>query len=158
MRTNATFQVQRAPELVRLQRDRIKFQSTLSTRQAEVVEGNRVILKTACRETRKADGYTEVTVLQRDKSDLQSALGALQREVAEGKQRLSPSIGDFKQWMRKSSVNSDTLVSDADPSTTSCDIHQVLAHSALLKLRSETWSSAYEDANEVILHSIVCVV
>jgi predicted nucleic acid-binding Zn-ribbon protein len=76
----------------------------------------------SCSETLKADYDTEVTRLQRDKSDLQSALDALKREVAEDKLRLSLGIADFKQWMRESSVNADTLISDLDPSTSSSDI------------------------------------
>ena len=125
----------------------------------EVVEGNQSILtlksalETARKqaETLKADYNTEVTRLQRDTSDLQSALDALSRQVAEGKQKLSLGIEDFKQWMRENSVNADTLISDPHPSTSSSDIHQVLAHNALLKVRSEIWSSAYEDASKVIL-------
>ena len=71
--------------------------------------------------------------------------------VAEGKRGLSLGIGDFKQWMRESSVNTDTPISEPDPSTSSSDIHHMLAHNALLKVRPEMWSSAYyEDANKVI--------
>jgi uncharacterized protein with PIN domain/ribosomal protein S7 len=152
-------------ELARLERDKSNLESTLAAREAEVVEGNRRILtvqsalETARREveTLKADYDTEVTHLQRDKSDLQSALGALKREVAEGKQRLSLGIGDFKQWTRESSVNADTLLSDPDPSPSSSEMHHALAHNALLKVRSEIWSPAYEDANRVNLHSLIRV-
>ncbi|KAF8547519.1 TPR-like protein [Imleria badia] len=52
--------------------------------------------------------------------------------------------------MRESSVNVDTLVSDVDPSTSSSDIHHILAHNALLQVRSQNWSSAYEDAQKSI--------
>ena len=106
-------------------------------------------------ETLKADYRTEVARLQRDKSDLQSALGALKLEVAEGKQRLSTGINDFKRWMRDSSVNADSLISDLDPSNSSSDTHHVLAHNALLNVRSEIWTSAYEDANKVISHPLI---
>ena len=130
-----------------------------------MIEGNRSILtlesalETARKEaeTLKADYDAEATRLQRDKSDLQSALGALKRQVAEGKQKLSLGIEDFKQWMRENSVNADTLILDPYPSTSSSDIHQVLAHNALLKARSEIWSSAYEDASKVIFHSLIRV-
>jgi hypothetical protein len=108
-------------------------------------------------ETLKANYDTEVTRLQHDKSDLQSALGALKIEVAEGKQRLSPGIDDFKQWMRDSSVSADTLISDLDTSNSSSDIYQMLAHNALVKVRSQIWSSAYEDANKAIFHSLIRV-
>ena len=154
-----------ATELARLERDKVDSHSTLAAREAEVVKGNRrlLTLQSALQnarkevETLKADYNAEVPRLQRDKSDLQSALGALKREVAEGKQRLSPGIGDFKQWMRESSVNAGTLIADHDPSTSSSDAHQVLAHNALLKVRSENWSSADEDANKVI-HSGTLVI
>ena len=127
-----------------------------------MAEGNRRILglQLALETTRKeaqilkANYDTELTRLQSDKSDLQSALGALKREVAEGKQRLSLGIGDFKQWMRESSANTDTLTSDPDPSTSLNDVHHVLAHNALQKVRSEMWSSAHEDANKVVFHSL----
>jgi hypothetical protein len=109
-------------------------------------------------ETLKAEYDAEVIRLQRDKSDLQSALEALIMEVAEGKQRLSPGLDDFKQWMRDSSVSVDTLISAFDPSNPSSDIHQVLAHNALVKVRSQIWSSAYEDANKAIFHSLIRVV
>ena len=159
MRPNATFRDQRITVFVRPQGDKINFQSILATQQGKVVEGNRVApqsaLKTAGKETRKADDHTEVTCLQRDESDLQSALGALKREVAEGKQRLSPGIDDFKQWMHESSVNANALISDHDPSTSSSNVHQVLVHNALQKLRSKNWSSAYEDANKVICYSVI---
>ena len=152
-------------ELARLECDKNNLQSSLATREAEVVEGNRRILslqsalETARKEveTLKADYDTEVIHLQRDKSDLQSVLGALKRGVAEGKQRLSLGIDDFKQWTRESSVNADTLISDPDPSPSSTEIHHVLVHNALLKVRSEIWSSAYQDANKVILHSLIRV-
>lgn len=98
----------------------------------------------------KADHHTEVVRLQCDRSDLQSQLGALKTEVAEHKKRLSVSIGDFRKWMREHTVNADTLVSDPDSLTSSSDIHHELAHNALLKVRSENWSSAYEDAKKVV--------
>ena len=106
----------------------------------------------------KAEYDTKVTRLQRDRSELRSALGALKREVVEGKQRLSLGIGDFKQWMRENSVNQDTLISDFDQSISSSHSHHVLAHNALLKVRSQIWSSAYEDANKVTYHSVIRVV
>ena len=154
-----------ATELARLERDKYNLESAFATREAEVVEGNRRILTLQSAletvrkevETLKADYDTEVIHLQRDKSDLQSVLGALEREVAEGKQRLSLGIGDFKQWTRESSVNADTFISDPDPSPSSSEIHHVLVHNALLKVRSEIWSSAYQDANKVILHSLIHV-
>ena len=128
-----TFEAQHTTELTRLQRDK---QSTPATRQSEVVTGNR---QSALETARKGTP------------------GALTRngEAAEGKQRLSPGISDFKQWMRGSSVNADSLISDYDRSSSS-DIHQVLAHNALLKVRSQNWSSAYEDANKVILSCHPC--
>jgi tetratricopeptide (TPR) repeat protein len=114
------------------------LQSTLETTRKEA-------------EALKADYDTEVARLQRDKSNLQSALGSLKREVAEGKQKFSPGIDDFKKWMRDSSVDADTLISDLDPSNSSSDTHHVLAHNALLNVHSEIWSSAYEDANKSIV-------
>ena len=131
-------------EVTRFQRDKSDLQLTLETTRKQAA-------------SLKADYDTEVTRFQLDKSDLQAALGALKMEVAEGKQRLSTSIGDFKQWMRDSSVDADTLIPDLDPSNSSSDIYQVLAHNALLKLRSEIWSSAYEDANKVISRSLIRV-
>jgi hypothetical protein len=120
------------------------LQSTLETTRKEA-------------EALKADYDTEVARLQRDKSNLQSALGSLKREVAEGKQKFSPGIDDFKKWMRDSSVDADTLISDLDPSNSSSDTHHVLAHNALLNVHSEIWSSAYEDANKVNFHSLIRV-
>ena len=131
-------------EVTRFQRDKSDLQSTLEAIRKEA-------------EALKAGYDTEVIRLQRDKSDLQSALDALQMEVTEGKQRLSLGIGDFRQWMRDSSVNADTLISDFDPSNSSSDIHQVLAHNALLRVRWQIWSWAYEDANKVIFHALIRV-
>ena len=155
-----------ATELTRLERDKIKLQSTLASREAEVADGNRRMLTLQSAldiarkegETLKADYDTEVTRLQRDRSELQSALGALKREVVEGKQRLSLGISDFKQWMLESSVHPDTLVSDLDESISSSHIHHVLAHNALLKVHSQIWSSAYEDANKVTYQSVIRVI
>ena len=130
--------------LFRSQRDKSDLQLTLETTRKQAA-------------ALKADYDSEVTRFQRDKSDLQAAFGALKMELTESKQRLSTSIGDFKQWMRDSSVDADTLIPDLDQSNFSSDIHQVLAHNALLKLRAEIWSSAYEDANKVISHSLIRV-
>ena len=66
-------------------------------------------------------------------------------------------ITDFTQWMSENSVNTDTLISVPDPSTSSSDIHHVLAHNALVKVRSGNWSSAYEDAQKAIPHSLLSV-
>ena len=100
--------------------------------------------------TKIKDNYgTEVVPLQGDKPILQSALAALKTEMARQEQWLSSGIGDFKKWIRESSVGVNTIL---DPSTSSGDIHHVLAHNALVKVRSENWSSAYEDAKQVILH------
>ncbi|KAF8555588.1 TPR-like protein [Imleria badia] len=52
--------------------------------------------------------------------------------------------------MRESSVSADTLISDPDPSVSLSDIHHVLVHNALVMIRSENWSSAYEDAKKSI--------
>ena len=150
-------------EVTRLQRDNAELQSVLGALKREVAAGKQKLflgIETARKEaeTLKADYDTKVTRLQCDKSGLRSALGALKREVAEGKQRLSLGIGDFKQWMHKSSVNADSLISAPDPSTSSTDIHQVLAHNALQKVHSRLWSSAYEDANKVIFHALIYVV
>ena len=150
-------------EVTRLQRDKSKLQSALGVLTREVAEAKQELslgIETARKEAEilKADYDTEVTGLQRDKSDLQSALDALKMAVAEGKQRLSLGISDFKQWMRESSVNQDILVSDRDQSISSSHSHHVLAHNALMKVRSQIWSSAYEDANKVIYHSVIRVV
>ena len=107
--------------------------------------------------TYKADYNTKVTCLQLENSFLQSALGALKTEVTEEKRRLSLGIIDFTQWICENSVNADTLISVPDLSTSSSDIHHVLAHNALVKVRSENWSSAYEDAQQVISHTLVGV-
>ena len=66
-------------------------------------------------------------------------------------------ITDFTQWMSENSINADTLISVPDPSTSSRDIHHVLAHNALVKVRSGNWSSAYEDAQKAIPHSLLSV-
>ena len=105
----------------------------------------------------KANYDTKVTCLQLENSDLQSALGALKTEVTEHKRRLSLGVIDFTQWMCENSVNADTLISVSDPSTSSGNIHHVLAHNALVKVRSKSWSSAYEDAQKVIPHSFIGV-
>ncbi|KAF8549449.1 hypothetical protein OG21DRAFT_1447848 [Imleria badia] len=135
------------------------MQSVLDAQKEAVVKANQTIsnlelaLKTAREdaETLKANYDSKVTHFQRDNSDLQSALGALKRDVAEDKLRLSLGIADFKQWMRESFVNADTLISAPDSSTSSSDIHHVLAHNALVKVRSENWSSAYEDAEKSVV-------
>ena len=86
--------------------------------------------------THTADDNTKVTHFQLENSDLQSALGTLKTEVTEDKRRLSLGITDFTQWMSENSVNTDTLISVPDPSTSSSDIHHVLAHNALVNVRS----------------------
>ena len=108
-------------------------------------------------EALKANYDTKVTRLQLENSDLQSALGALKMKVTEDKRKLSLGITDFIQWMCENSVSSDTLISVPDPSFSSSDIHHVLAHNALVKVRSANWSSAYEDAQKVISHCLVGV-
>ena len=156
---------QHTTELARLQRDKINLESILATREAEVVQGNQRMLtlqsalETARNEaeTLKADYDNNVARLQRDKSNVQSALGALEREVAEGKQRSSLGIGDFKQWMRDSSIHPATLISPSGPWTCSNNMDQILAHNALLKVHSENWSSAYEDATRVKFHPLIRV-
>ncbi|KAF8550350.1 TPR-like protein [Imleria badia] len=50
--------------------------------------------------------------------------------------------------MRESSFNAGILISVPDPSS---DIHHVLVHNALVRVRSENWSSAYEDAQKSIV-------
>ena len=91
--------------------------------------------------TYKADYNTKVTCLQLENSFLQSALGALKTEVTEEKRRLSLGIIDFTQWICENSVNADTLISVPDLSTSSSDIHHVLAHNALVKVRLEEFQS-----------------
>ena len=70
-----------------------------------------------------------------------------QRESPEDKP--SAGISDFKRWMRESSVSADTLVSVPDPSTSSTNIHHLLAHNALVYAHSKDWSSAYASARKV---------
>ena len=67
------------------------------------------------------------------------------------------SITDFTQWMCENSVNADTLISVPSPSTSLSDIHHVLAHNALVNVHAGNWSSAYEDAQKVIFHSLIAV-
>ena len=107
--------------------------------------------------THKADYNTKVTHFQLENSDLQSALAALKTEITEDKRRLSLSIADFTQWMCENSVNADTLISVPSPSTSLSDIHHVLAHNALVNVHAGNWSSAYEDAQKVIFHSLIAV-
>ena len=150
-------------KITRFKRDNSDLQSTLDTEKGAVVKANHSIsnltsdLQAARKdaEALKADYDTKVTRLQLEKSDLKSALGALEREVTEDKQRLSPGFIDFIQWMRENSVNADTLISDPDPPTSSSDIHHVLAHNSLVKVHSENWSSAYEDAQKVIPRPLI---
>ncbi|KAF8545912.1 hypothetical protein OG21DRAFT_1310824 [Imleria badia] len=135
------------------------LQSSLDAQKAAVVKAYQTVsnlesaLKIAREEAEilKADYNIKVTRLQHDKSDLLSELGSPKREVGEDKLRLPLGIADFKQWMRESSVNADTLISISDSSTSSSDIHHVLAHNAFVKVRSGNWSSAYEDAEMVFL-------
>ena len=106
-------------------------------------------------ESLKVDEHdnAKVTRLQHDRFDLLSEFGSLEREVAEDQLRSCLGITDFKQWMRESSANADTLIWDPDPSISSNDVHHVLAHNALVRVRSENWSSAYEDARKVSFRS-----
>ena len=92
-----------------------------------------------------------VSSFQRSKSELQSAIHTLKGEIAEAKLRMSPGIGDFKQWMRKNSINTDSLI---DLSSSSSDMHHVHAHNALMNLRAEKWSLADEDAKRVIFRFV----
>ena len=108
-------------------------------------------------EALKANCDTKVTRLQLENSDLQSALSALKSEVTREKRGLSLGIIDFTQWIRENSVNADTLISVPDPSMPSSDIHHVLAHNGLVKVSSKSWSSAYEDAQKVISHTLISV-
>ena len=55
--------------------------------------------------------------------------------------------------MQENTVNTDTLIPVPNPSTR--DIPHVLAHNALVKVRSEDWSSADEDAQKVMVRSLV---
>ena len=71
--------------------------------------------------------------------------------------RLSLGIGDFKQWMCQNSVNADSLISDANPSTSLGDIHHVFAHNALVNVRSKAHSSAYANARKVNFHFLLGV-
>ena len=105
--------------------------------------------------THTADYNTKVTHFQLENSDLQSALGALKTEVTEEKRRLTLGITDFTQWMSEHSVNADTLISVPDLSTPPSDIHHVLVHNGLVKVRSDSWNSAYEDAQKVISHTLI---
>ncbi|KAF8555608.1 hypothetical protein OG21DRAFT_1483747 [Imleria badia] len=160
-------------KVTRLQRNTSNLQSTLDAEKRTVVKANQTIsnlesaLKSAREdaaaaetllaknraetETLKADFDTKVARLHHGKVDLQAALGALERKVAEDEQRLSLGIGDFKQWMCESSVGADTLISVPDRAASSNDNHHILAHNALLKVRLENWSSAYDDAKKSII-------
>ncbi|KAF8427620.1 hypothetical protein L210DRAFT_3136383 [Boletus edulis BED1] len=62
----------------------------------------------------------------------------------------SQSIGDFQQWMRRNSINTEMPISGPDSSTSSSDIYHMLAYNALRKVRLENWSSAYDDATKSI--------
>ncbi|KAF8546124.1 hypothetical protein OG21DRAFT_1586541 [Imleria badia] len=140
----------------------VKANQTISNLRSllETAQGNSeacLAKKRAEAETLNADYGTKVSRFQRENSDLRSALDALKREVAEDKLRFSLRIGDFNQWMRESSVNADTIISDSVPLTASNDAHHVLAYNALLNVRSEKWSSAYEDAEKVFFHSLIGV-
>ena len=149
---------QRDAEVARFQSDNSHLQSALDAQKEVVLKADQTIsnLESALKtmgedaETLKVDHDTKVACLQREKSDLQSELGALRRDVAEDKQRLSLSTRDFAQWMRENSVDANMLILYPDPSTSLSDIHHVLAHNALVKVHSENWCSAYEDAKEVI--------
>ena len=140
-------------------------QSALNAEKGAVVKANWSIsnlqsdLQTAqeAAEALKANYDSKVTRLQLEKSDLQSAFNDLKREVTEGQQRLSLGFINFKQWMRENSINAGTLISVPDPSTSSSDTHHILAHNALVKVRSENWSSAYEDAQKVSFYFLVGV-
>ena len=107
--------------------------------------------------TYKANYNTKVACLQLENSDLQSALGALQTKVTEDKRRLTLGITDFTQWMCDNCINADTIISVPDPSTSSSDIHHMLAHNALVNVCLGNWSSAYEDAQKVIPYSLIAV-
>ena len=142
---------------VALDASNVRYTTELANHTAEMAEANQRIqtlqsaLEAARQDARKIkDDYDkEVVCLQGEKSDLQSALTALKADMAGQKQQLSPGIGDFKKWLRESSVGANTVL---DPSTSRGDIHHILAHNALVKVRSENWSSACEDAKQVILH------
>ncbi|KAF8547907.1 TPR-like protein, partial [Imleria badia] len=53
--------------------------------------------------------------------------------------------------MREGSIDVDMPISVPDPSASSNDIHHVFAHNALLQVRSNNWSSAFEDAKKSIV-------
>ena len=139
-----------------------RYATELANHKAEMAEGHRRIqtlqsaLEAAHQDARKIkDTYdTEVMRLQGENFDLQSALVALKTEMAGQKQQLSPSLGDFMKWIHESSVGANILL---DSSASSGDIHHVLAHNALVKVRLENWREAYEDAKQVILHILMCV-
>ena len=149
--------------VTRFQRNNSNLQSALDAEKGALVNANQSIsnlrldLQTAREdaEALKANYDTKVTRLQLENSGLQSALGVLETKVTEDKRKLSLGFVDFKQWMYENSVNADALISVPDPSTSSSDIHHVLAHNALVKVRSEDWSSVYEDAQKVISHCFI---
>lgn len=111
------------------------LQSDLTTKTMEVAQANQTILelRSAARVQLADSGPTTIPNLARFQSGRSD-------------------LGDFKEWMRNNSINTDTPI---DPSTFSGDIHHMYAHNALVNLRAAKWSSAFEDAERVIFHSSV---
>ncbi|KAF8552129.1 hypothetical protein OG21DRAFT_1486431 [Imleria badia] len=134
--------------VTRFQRDTDNFQSALDAQKEAVVKQNQTTLN--LRSPLKIARKEAETLEADDEFDLLYELGSLEKEGAEDKVRMSLSITDFKQWMRESSVSADTLILDPDPSASLSDIHHVLVHNAVVRIRSENWSSANEDAKKSI--------
>lgn len=166
-RDAGTLKVNYDTKVTRFELDNSNLQSALDAQKEALARANQTIsdlestLKAARvdAETLKADYDMKLSRFQRDNASLQSAFDTLNKKVAEGELKLSPSIGDFKKWMRETSVNVETLISDPDPSAGSCssNIHHELAYNALMELRSEKWNSAYEDAKKVNFHTLIGV-
>ncbi|KAF8546247.1 hypothetical protein OG21DRAFT_1518257 [Imleria badia] len=144
-RRKANIDIPKAPHSPGLRYDKPNLQSILDTKEVGVVEANRRI---SALETALATARNEVKRMKDENSNLQFSLDTLQVAMAEAKRRWTPGIGDFKQWVCESSIATDIPLLHDDLLASSSE--NVLAHNALLHVRSKNWSSAYQDAKKSI--------
>lgn len=70
--------------------------------------------------------------------------------MADAKQRWTPGIGAFKQWMHENSNSIATDIPLAHNDSLTFSSENVLAHNVLLYVRDKNWNLAYQDAKKVL--------
>ena len=108
------------------------LQSTLATQQVELDTANR-----------------KITTLQSAIQNAEKECEELKRNIAQMNEKWIPGIVTFQEWMRKHSIVASTPILEDDPLNLPGVAHNVHSYNGLLKVHSEQWSSAYENAQKV---------